>query len=187
MKLAAADRDDGTAGQYRFGDVVVDAPAHTLSRDGAPQQLEPKAFAVLLALLQRPGELVARDDLLDLVWGHRHVTPGVITRAIAQLRHALDDDSHRPRYIQTEHALGYRFIGALEHGDGEAAAEPAVEEAREPPAPGTGIEPPPTTETAFRPPDGDAAAAPQPGEDNRAAVPAAALPAPAVAPSRASP
>ncbi|GAA3929452.1 hypothetical protein GCM10022229_23920 [Luteimonas lutimaris] len=122
MKLAAADRDDGTAGQYRFGDVVVDASAHTLVRGGAPQPLEPKAFAVLLALLRRPGELIGRDDLLDRVWGHRHVTPGVLTRAIAQLRHALDDDSHNPRYIQTRHALGYCFIGVLE--DGEAAGAP---------------------------------------------------------------
>src|SRR5690606_20002532 len=121
MKLATPDRDDGTAGQYRFGDVVVDALAHTLQRAGAPQQIEPKAFAVLLALLRRPGELVERDELLDLVWGHRHVTPGVLTRAIAQLRHALEDDSHNPRYIQTQHAMGYRFIGVLEEGGGVAA------------------------------------------------------------------
>src|SRR5690606_37815449 len=138
MKLAAADRDDGTAGQYRFGDVVVDASAHTLVRAGALQQIEPKAFAVLLALLRRPGELVGRDDLLDLVWGHRHVTPGVLTRAIAQLRHALDDDSHDPRYIRTQHALGYRFIGTLEAGDapGDAAARPVSDSEADPlPAP----------------------------------------------------
>ncbi|MFD0737748.1 tetratricopeptide repeat protein [Lysobacter koreensis] len=102
------------ASRYRFGDVVVDAAAHTLLRAGDPQTVEPKAFAVLLVLLQRAGDLVGRDDLLDAVWGHRHVTPGVLTRAIAQLRHALDDDFQHPRYIQTQHALGYRFIGVLE-------------------------------------------------------------------------
>lgn len=134
MKLAAPDRDDGMAGHYRFGDVVVDAPAHTLSRAGALQQIEPKAFAVLLALLRRPNELLGRDELLDQVWGHRHVTPGVLTRAIAQLRHALDDDSHNPRYIQTQHAMGYRFIGELENGDGE-------EELAAAPAPGGEAEP----------------------------------------------
>src|SRR3546814_1869196 len=94
MKLAAPDRE-GDTGHYRFGDIVVDAPAHTLVRAGALQQIEPKTFAVLMALLRRPGELLERDELLDLVWGHRHVTPGVLTRAIAQLRHALEDDSHR--------------------------------------------------------------------------------------------
>jgi len=96
---------------YRFDDIVVDAAAHTVLRAGQPQTIEPKAFSVLLVLLRHKGELVTRDDLLDEVWGHRHVTPGVLTRVIAQLRHVLGDDSQRPRYIQTQHALGYRFIG----------------------------------------------------------------------------
>ena len=101
------------AAPYRFGDVVVDPAAHALLRAGVPQPLEPKAYAVLLVLLQRHGELIGRDDLLDQVWGHRHVTPGVLTRAIAQLRHALGEDPQQPRYIQTRHALGYSFIGQL--------------------------------------------------------------------------
>ena len=103
--------------KYRFGDIVVDAAAHTLTRAGADQTVEPKAFAVLLILLRHAGELVGRDDLLDQVWGHRHVTPGVLTRVIAQLRHALADDSQHPRYIQTQHALGYRFIGQFHDTD----------------------------------------------------------------------
>ncbi|WP_396617020.1 tetratricopeptide repeat protein [Lysobacter soli] len=114
----------GSAGQggpngerYRFGDIVVDAAAHTLSRGGTEQTVEPKAFSVLLILLRHAGELVGRDDLLDQVWGHRHVTPGVLTRVIAQLRHALADDSQHPRYIQTQHALGYRFIGQFHEAD----------------------------------------------------------------------
>lgn len=98
---------------YRFDQIVVDVPAHTLSRGGQVQALEPKGFAVLIALLRRPGELLGREELLDEVWGHRHVTPGVLTRAIAQLRSALEDDVQHPRYIQTQHALGYRFIGEL--------------------------------------------------------------------------
>lgn len=114
--MVATDPGEGgaAAGRYRFGDIVVDPAAHTVSRAGELQAVEPKSFAVLLALLQRPGELIARDELLDRVWGHRHVTPGVLTRAIAQLRHALDDDSQRPRYIQTQHAVGYRFVGELQ-------------------------------------------------------------------------
>lgn len=110
-------------GRCRFGDIVVDAAARTLTRGGQEQALEPKAFSVLLALLSRPGELVTRDELLDAVWGHRHVTPGVLTRAIAQLRTALADDPHEPRYIQTRHALGYVLI---------ARPEPPVTRAVEP-------------------------------------------------------
>lgn len=118
---------------YRFGDVVVDATAHTLTRMGESHPVEPKAFAVLLVLLRHSGQLVHRDDLLDTVWGHRHVTPNVLTRVIAQLRAALDDDPHRPRYIQTQHALGYRFIGEM-IVDAPPAAVP-VDEALAPIAP----------------------------------------------------
>lgn len=114
MTPAGPGGEGAGAGLYRFGDIEVDAVAHTFSRAGAAVPVEPKAFAVLLALLQRPGELVEHADLLDRVWGHRHVTPGVLTRAIAQLRQALDDDAQKPRYIQTQHALGYRFIGELQ-------------------------------------------------------------------------
>jgi TolB-like protein/DNA-binding winged helix-turn-helix (wHTH) protein/Flp pilus assembly protein TadD len=121
---------------YRFADIVVDPAAHVLSRAGVPQPVEPKAFAVLLALLQHPGELIGRDDLIDQVWGHRHVTPGVLTRAIAQLRHALGEDPQQPHYIQTRHALGYRFIGQLQEAGTAATSTEAAEEvpAAEPPS-----------------------------------------------------
>ena len=115
----------GTQGakRYRFGGIVVDAVAHTISRNGQPVAVESKAFSVLLALLRRAGQLVTRDELLDAVWGHRHVTPGVLTRAIAQLRTALDDRAE-PHYIQTQHAVGYRFIGVLEPEEAVPAAAP---------------------------------------------------------------
>ncbi|HEU4670498.1 MAG TPA: winged helix-turn-helix domain-containing protein [Dyella sp.] len=113
-----ASKESGSGGHgtspYRFDDIVVDPAAHVLLRAGQPHPVEPKSFAVLLALIERHGELVTRDELLDRVWGHRHVTPGVLTRAIAQLRHALGDDFHEPRYIQTRHALGYCFIAQPE-------------------------------------------------------------------------
>lgn len=119
---------------WRFGDVVVDPAARTVVRGGQEQPVEPKAFAVLQALLERPGELVERDALLDQVWGHRHVTPGVLTRAIAQVRHALGDDPHQPRYVQTRHAVGYRFIGEFLE-DAPDAGEPAPPPAPEPSGP----------------------------------------------------
>jgi len=100
-----------TARTIRFGDVEIDVDGQTILRAGAPVQVEPKVFAVALELLRQPGRLVTRDALLDAVWGHRHVTPGVLTRAIAQLRQAFGDDPHQPRYIQTRHGIGYCFIG----------------------------------------------------------------------------
>ncbi|MBB1089390.1 tetratricopeptide repeat protein [Lysobacter sp. SG-8] len=125
--------------RYRFADVTVDVAAHTVTRGGEDCALEPKAFAVLLELLRHAGDMVAKDDLLDAVWGHRHVTPGVLTRAIAQLRSALGDDAHDPRFIQTHHALGYRFIAGLEveapAPASGAAALPAREDAAAMPDP----------------------------------------------------
>jgi TolB-like protein/DNA-binding winged helix-turn-helix (wHTH) protein/Flp pilus assembly protein TadD len=129
--------DDSTGpGRYRFGDIVVDPAAHTLLRAGQPRAVEPKSFAVLLALLQRPGELVGRDELLDLVWGHRHVTPGVLTRAIAQLRAALGDDPQQPRYIQTRHALGYCFVGELSPAPQDGPTQQPAADASAPDVPG---------------------------------------------------
>ncbi len=100
------------AERYRFSDIVVDAVAHTISRNGLAVAVEPKAFAVLLVLLRHAGQLMTRDELLDAVWGHRHVTPGVLTRSISQLRAALDDRAE-PHFLQTQHAVGYRFVGDL--------------------------------------------------------------------------
>lgn len=149
---------------FCFDDVVVDPAARTLSRAGVLQPLEPKTYAVLLVLLQHPGELVPRDDLLDQVWGHRHVTPGVLTRAIAQLRHALAEDSQQPRYIQTRHALGYCFIGAL-------LEPPAAEAEPAPPVAPVAEEP---TRVVDAPAAGDASPlAPAPVD---VSVPAAAVP-----------
>ncbi|HVJ38947.1 MAG TPA: winged helix-turn-helix domain-containing protein [Stenotrophomonas sp.] len=136
---AAPDRPVHSPERYRFDGVLVDAVAHTLTRDGEPQLVEPKAFAVLLILLRQAGQLVGRDQLLDAVWGHRHVTPGVLTRAIAQLRAALADRPQAPRYIQTQHALGYRFIGELLPGPDAVADPPPQAESghleRAPPGP----------------------------------------------------
>lgn len=136
----AAGQGGPTSERYRFDDVLVDATAHTLSRDGTAQTVEPKAFAVLLILLRRAGEMVGRDDLLDQVWGHRHVTPGVLTRVIAQLRGALGDDSQHPRYIQTHHALGYRFIGDLQIEAEPTDAATGNAPVAEAPRPGRGVE-----------------------------------------------
>lgn len=98
---------------YDFGEVRVELASHRVLRNGKTCTLEPKAFAVLQELMLHADEVVSKDRLLDAVWGHRHVTAGVLTRIISQLRQALGDNSATPIYIQTVHTLGYRFIGYL--------------------------------------------------------------------------
>ncbi len=110
---------------YVCGDVSVDSGNRRLTRNGDEIGLEPKAFAVLLVLLDRAGELITRDALLDAVWGHRYITPATLNRVMSMLRRAFDDDADHPRFIHTVHGAGYRFIGAVERvavSRGEARA-----------------------------------------------------------------
>src|SRR5579871_3453712 len=109
--MAQSQADSGWI--YQFDDIVVEPRAHRVERAGIPVAVEPKAYAVLTKLLQHAGDVVSKDDLLDAAWGHRHVTPGVLSRAISQLRRALGDCAADPHYIATVHSLGYRFIGEV--------------------------------------------------------------------------
>jgi len=119
--------DGGDPAEYRFDDVLVDTRARRVFKGGVELPLEPKAYAVLLELLREPQVAIGRDRLLDAVWGHRFVTPGVLNRIIAILRRGLGDDADHPRLIRTVHGVGYSFIG-LPAGT-VAAASPAAREA----------------------------------------------------------
>lgn len=92
-----------------FDDVAIDFAGRRLSRDGRVQALEPKAFAVLALLAASPGRVFTRDDILDAVWGHRHVTQSVLNRIMSLLRQALGEDAQHPRLLHTVYGVGYRF------------------------------------------------------------------------------
>ena len=91
------------------GDLVIDFAGRRLSRGGHEQALEPKAFAVLALLAGSPGRVFTRDEILDAVWGHRHVTQGVLNRITSLLRQALGEDAQHPRLLHTVYGVGYRF------------------------------------------------------------------------------
>jgi non-specific serine/threonine protein kinase len=99
---------------YDIEGLRVDPANRRLLRGGCDVPLEPKAFAVLLLLVERAGALVTRDALLDGVWGHRHVTPATLNRILALLRRIFHDDASQPRVIQTVHGAGYRFIASVQ-------------------------------------------------------------------------
>lgn len=92
-----------------FDDVVIDFAGRRLHRGGVEQALEPKAFAVLELLAGSPGRAFTRDEILDVVWGHRHVTQSVLNRVMSLLRQALGEDARHPRLLHTVHGTGYRF------------------------------------------------------------------------------
>ena len=76
-------------------------------------ELTPKEFAVLRYLLEHPGRLITKDELLTAVWGDTVVSEAALTSCIRDLRRALGDSSRVPRYIETVHRRGFRFIGRI--------------------------------------------------------------------------
>lgn len=95
---------------YRFGDFVFDPTAFRVTRGGVPLHLEPKAVDVLRYLVDRPGVLVSKHELIHAVWKDTAVGDNALTRLVAQLRKALEDPADQPRYIETVPTRGYRFI-----------------------------------------------------------------------------
>jgi DNA-binding winged helix-turn-helix (wHTH) protein/tetratricopeptide (TPR) repeat protein/type II secretory pathway predicted ATPase ExeA len=109
-----------------FHPFELDERQARLTRAGAPVALAPRAFEVLCALARAPGQLVRKDELLDAVWGHRHVSESVLKTIVSELRAALGDDARQPRFIETASRRGYRFIAALQPHAGASSAHPAA-------------------------------------------------------------
>lgn len=103
-----------------FGPFAVDLRTSVLSRRGAMTPLSPKLVQVLVCLAEARGELVTRDLLFERFWPGLTVTDNTLTRAIADIRKVLDDDSATPTYVQTIARRGYRFLAPVR----EEAATP---------------------------------------------------------------
>src|SRR5258708_28004128 len=94
---------------YRFGQFVLDPGRRTLSRADSPVSLTPKAFDVLLFLVQNSNRLVSKEELLQAVCGNTFVEEGNLTQYISHLRKALRDNSEDTRLIVTIARKGYQF------------------------------------------------------------------------------
>jgi DNA-binding response OmpR family regulator len=94
----------------RFGSCEIDMGARKVLRDGLPIDLTAREFALLAYFASRPGRALARDTILNAVWGASvFVTPRSIDRCVATLRAKVEPDPHNPIYIQTIREIGYRF------------------------------------------------------------------------------
>src|ERR1051325_5428399 len=74
-------------------------------------KLTPKALSLLSYLAEHAGEVVTKDELFAAVWPEATVGDAALVTCIQELRSALKDDASQPRYIETLHRRGYRFIG----------------------------------------------------------------------------
>ena len=99
---------------FRFDDVLVDTATFSAVRGGQKLTLEPRAFQVLRYLVEHPGRLVTKEELIQEVWGGAFVTDNALTRVVAQLRRELGDTAKGARYIETVPTQGYRFVAAVE-------------------------------------------------------------------------
>lgn len=95
---------------YEFGPFVLDADERVLLREGQPVSLAPKAFDTLLALIEKSGRIVGKDELLNRVWPDSFVEEGNLAFNISVLRKALAGGADNVQFIETVPKRGYRFV-----------------------------------------------------------------------------
>jgi DNA-binding winged helix-turn-helix (wHTH) protein len=115
------------SGQSPF---TFDRTSRLLWKEGVEVPLPPRVLGVLALLLERPGELVSKPDLIGAVWRDSFVTETSLAEAISVLRQTLGDDPQRPTYIQTLHRRGYRLIADVQDHAPRVAAPEAIAAAR---------------------------------------------------------
>ncbi len=100
----------------RFGLFEVDTRSGELRRQGSKVSLQEQPFQALVLLLERPGEVVTREELSKKLWPENTFVDFErgLNKAINKLRAALRDDAEKPRFIETLPQHGYRFIASLE-------------------------------------------------------------------------
>ena len=91
----------------------LDLGDERLWRGDQPVEIGNKAFELLRLLVSNPNRLLTKDQILDAIWGEVCVSEGLIKEYVHDLRLALGDDPKQPRYIETVHGRGYRFLGGI--------------------------------------------------------------------------
>ena len=98
----------------RFGPYRLDPMNGQLWRGTLEVKLTPKALAVLRHLVQQPGQVATKEEFFRVVWPDTVVSDAALTSCIQELRQALHDEAKNPRYIETVHPRGYRWIAAVQ-------------------------------------------------------------------------
>jgi len=103
------------ARRLRSGELLLDRTARRVILAGREVNLTMRAFDLLAHLMRNAGDSIARDRLLDEVWGWRYsVSTRAVDIRIAEIRKVLGDDPSQPRYIETVTGHGYRFIPTVQ-------------------------------------------------------------------------
>ena len=110
----------------QFGTFRFDCDSGQLWSDTRELRLTRKAAALLRVLIASHDQPVAKQALFDTVWKGTVVSDDALTSCIQELRRALQDDSRNPRYIETRHRSGYRFIAPLADVPAQTPVEPRI-------------------------------------------------------------
>src|SRR5437763_5403189 len=114
----------------RFGLFEADLTSGILKRHGIPLKVQEQPFRILGFLLERPGEIISREELRNRLWpeGTFVEFDGSLNTALMKLRAVLNDDPENPRFIETVPKKGYRFIAPVQM----VAGEPEIAQAKVP-------------------------------------------------------
>jgi DNA-binding winged helix-turn-helix (wHTH) protein len=109
---------ESAARTIRFADFEVDLRRGELRRRGLRVRIQDQPFKVLLALLEKPGEVVTRDELRNRIWGAGTFVEfdHGLNAAVNRLRESLCDSAEEPEYVETVARRGYRFLAPVEGG-----------------------------------------------------------------------
>ena len=93
----------------QIGDVTIDVAGHSVKRNGAPINLTPLEFDLLVALARKPRQVFTREVLLEQVWGYRHAADTrLVTVHVQRLRAKIEKDPERPEIVVTVRGVGYK-------------------------------------------------------------------------------
>jgi TolB-like protein/DNA-binding winged helix-turn-helix (wHTH) protein len=113
---------------YEFGPFRLDPAERSLLRDGKAVPLTPKAFELLVLLVENCGHLLKKDEVIERVWPNTFVEEANLAQNVSALRKALDDKNGGAQYIETVPKGGYRFSAAVgDHTPAAGVESPAVE------------------------------------------------------------
>ena len=99
--------------RVQFADITLDSASRQLVRGGAAIHLSPKAFDLLCHLVAMRPSAVSKSQLFELIWPGTFVVEANLTVLVTELRRALGDEAHAPRFIRTLHKHGYAFCGEV--------------------------------------------------------------------------
>ncbi len=110
---------------YYFDDVVVERGNFRVCKSGQSKSLTPRAFDVLLYLIERRGRVVEKQELFEAIWKETFVTDNALMRAVKEIRRELGDNASAPHYVETVHKRSYRFIAEV-FDNAEMSEPPAL-------------------------------------------------------------